>query len=113
MKENVRDGTQQAKHNFCVLKIEKEIVEIPQSVGVRQGDNMAPVLFLASKAILAPAIEEKNLLCHRIRERNHLNTTEIDQLQQQLKDINTSATAILSNWPKHAGTVEYVPTYTA
>ena len=29
-----------------VLKIEKETVEIPQSVGVRQGDNMAPVLFL-------------------------------------------------------------------
>ncbi len=33
-------------NNICVLKIEKEIVEIPQSVGVRQGDNMAPVLFL-------------------------------------------------------------------
>jgi hypothetical protein len=29
-----------------VLKIEKETVKIPQSVGVRQGDNMAPVLFL-------------------------------------------------------------------
>ncbi len=29
-----------------VLKIEKEMVELPQSVGVRQGDNMAPVLFL-------------------------------------------------------------------
>jgi hypothetical protein len=29
-----------------MLKIEKEIVEIPQSVGIRQGDNMAPVLFL-------------------------------------------------------------------
>ncbi len=32
--------------NICMLKIEKEIVEIPQSVGVRQGNNMAPVLFL-------------------------------------------------------------------
>jgi hypothetical protein len=29
-----------------VLKIDKEIQEIPQSVGVQQGDNMAPVLFL-------------------------------------------------------------------
>ncbi len=29
-----------------MLKIEKEIVEIPQSVGVQQGNNMAPVLFL-------------------------------------------------------------------
>jgi hypothetical protein len=27
-----------------VLKIEKEVREIAQSVGVRQGDNMAPVL---------------------------------------------------------------------
>jgi hypothetical protein len=29
-----------------VLKIDKEIREIMQSVGVRQGNNMAPILFL-------------------------------------------------------------------
>ena len=29
-----------------VLKIEKEVVKLPQTVGVPQGDNMAPVLFL-------------------------------------------------------------------
>jgi hypothetical protein len=29
-----------------VLKIEKETVELPQFIGVRQGDNIAPVLFL-------------------------------------------------------------------
>ena len=57
MKENVRDGTQQAKHNFCVLKIEKEIVEIPQSVGVRQGDNMAPVLFFFLVMAFAETLE--------------------------------------------------------
>jgi hypothetical protein len=34
------------RNNTCVLKIENEIAEIPQTVGVRQGDNMAPVLFL-------------------------------------------------------------------
>ncbi len=34
------------RNNACVLKIENEIREIPQTVGVRQGDNMAPVLFL-------------------------------------------------------------------
>jgi hypothetical protein len=33
-------------NNVCVLKIEKEIVEIPQSVGMQQGSNMVPVLFL-------------------------------------------------------------------
>jgi hypothetical protein len=35
-----------------VLKIDKEFQEIPQSVGVQQGDNMAPVLsiFLMSAA---------------------------------------------------------------
>ncbi len=31
---------------IVVLKIEKEVVELPQTVGVCQGDNMAPVLFL-------------------------------------------------------------------
>ncbi len=34
------------RDNIAVLKIEKEVVEIPQTVGVRQGNNMAPVLFL-------------------------------------------------------------------
>ncbi len=34
------------RDNTAVLKIEKEVVEIPQTVGVQQGDNMAPVLFL-------------------------------------------------------------------
>ncbi len=34
------------RNNTFVLKIENEIAEIPQTVGVRQGDNMAPVLFL-------------------------------------------------------------------
>ena len=32
--------------NVFVLKIEKEVTEILQSVGVQQGNNMAPVLFL-------------------------------------------------------------------
>ena len=36
------------RNNTCVLKIENEIAEIPQTVGVRQGDNMAPLLFLSS-----------------------------------------------------------------
>jgi len=32
--------------NIVVLKIEKEKVEMRQTVGVCQGDNMVPVLFL-------------------------------------------------------------------
>ncbi len=43
--------------NICVLKIEKEIVEIPQSVGIRQGDIMAPVLFLFLMTAFAETLE--------------------------------------------------------
>jgi hypothetical protein len=40
-----------------VLKIDKEITEILQSLGVRQGDNMAPVLFLFLMSVAAETLE--------------------------------------------------------
>ena len=40
-----------------VLKIEKEVVELAQTVGVRQGDNMAPVLFLFLVSAFAETLE--------------------------------------------------------
>ena len=40
-----------------VLKIDKEITEIMQSVGVQQGDSMAPVLFLFLKSAAAETLE--------------------------------------------------------
>jgi hypothetical protein len=40
-----------------VLKIEREVVELPQTVGVRQGNNMAPVLFLFLMAAFAEILE--------------------------------------------------------
>jgi hypothetical protein len=40
-----------------VLKIEKEVQELWQSVGVRQGDNMAPVLFLFLMSAFAETLE--------------------------------------------------------
>lgn len=40
-----------------VLKIDKEITEIMQSVGVQQGDNMAPVLFLFLMSAAAETLE--------------------------------------------------------
>jgi hypothetical protein len=40
-----------------VLKIEKEVVELPQTVDVRQGDNMAPVLFLFLMSAFAEMLE--------------------------------------------------------
>jgi hypothetical protein len=43
--------------NVCIQKIEKEVVEIPQSVGMRQGDNMAPVLFLFLMTAFAETLE--------------------------------------------------------
>jgi hypothetical protein len=41
----------------AVLKIEKEVQEIPQEAGVRQGDNMAPVLFLFFMTAFAETLE--------------------------------------------------------
>ena len=43
--------------NISILKIEKETVEIPQSVGVRHSDNMAPVLFLFLMTEFAKTLE--------------------------------------------------------
>ncbi len=40
-----------------VLKIDKEIQEIPQSVGVQQDDNMAPVIFLFLMSVAAETLE--------------------------------------------------------
>ncbi len=40
-----------------VLKIEKETVELPQSIEVRQGDNMAPVLFLFLMSAFAETLK--------------------------------------------------------
>ena len=43
--------------NVCILKIEKETIEIPQTVGMRQCDNMAPVLFLFLMTAFAKILE--------------------------------------------------------
>jgi hypothetical protein len=40
-----------------VIKINKELAEILQNVGVRQGDNMAPVLFLFLMSAAAETLE--------------------------------------------------------
>ncbi len=45
------------RNNTCVLKIENEVEEIPQSVGVRQGDNILPVLFLFLMTAFAETLE--------------------------------------------------------
>ena len=42
---------------MVVLKIEKEVIELTQTVGVRQGDNMAPVLFLFLMLAFAELLE--------------------------------------------------------
>jgi hypothetical protein len=45
------------KNNIVILKIEKESVEMRQTVGVRQGDNMAPVKFLFMMNTFAESLE--------------------------------------------------------
>jgi len=42
---------------YASLKSKKEKVEIPQTVGVRQGDNMAPVLFLFLMTAFSETLE--------------------------------------------------------
>ncbi len=42
---------------IVVLKIKREVVELPQSVGVQQGDNMAPLLFLFLISAFAETLE--------------------------------------------------------
>ena len=42
---------------YAYSKLKEEKVEIPQSVGVRQGDNMAPVLFLFLMTAFAETLE--------------------------------------------------------
>ncbi len=45
------------RNNTCVLKIKNEVEEIPQSVGVCQGDIMVPVLFLFLMTAFAETLE--------------------------------------------------------
>ena len=45
--------------SVVVLKIEKEVREIPQEVGLWQGDNMGPVLFLFLMTAFAETLELK------------------------------------------------------
>ena len=44
---------------WVILKIGKEKKEIQQKVGVRQGDNMSPVLFLFMMAAFAETLENE------------------------------------------------------
>ncbi len=44
--------------------------------------------YAASKSILAPAIQEKNQLRHRLHDRSNLNPDKIADIRSQLKTIN-------------------------
>jgi hypothetical protein len=45
------------RNNTCVLKIENKTAEIPQTMGVHQGDNMASILFLFLVTAFAKTLE--------------------------------------------------------
>jgi hypothetical protein len=42
-----------------ILKIEKEVAELPQMIEVRQGNNIAPVLFLFLMSAFAETLENE------------------------------------------------------
>jgi hypothetical protein len=67
-----------------VLKIGKEMGEVLQSVGVRQGDNMAPVLFLFLMTAFAESLEKeydrnniKKIELHRASDDDFINGNAI------------------------------------
>jgi hypothetical protein len=45
------------RNNTCILKTKNKVTKIPQSLGVHQGDNMAPVLFLFLVRAIAETLE--------------------------------------------------------
>jgi hypothetical protein len=51
-------------------------------------DHKCKGWYTESKSILAPAIQEKKQLCHRLHDRSGLSPDEIASLQAQLKAIN-------------------------
>jgi hypothetical protein len=66
------------------LKIGKEMGKILQSVGVRQGDNMAPVLFLFLMTAFAESLEKeydrnniKKIELHRASDKDFINGNAI------------------------------------
>jgi len=67
--------------NFC-----KAVVRASRETNMSI-ENKCEGWYTASEAILAPTIEEKNRLRHKLQERNRFTATEIDQFQQQLKNI--------------------------
>jgi hypothetical protein len=62
---------------------------------VRAGEITAVVVnrkckgwYVASKDILAPAIQEKNRLCHRLHDSGNLSTDKIAEIKSQLNVVN-------------------------
>jgi hypothetical protein len=68
--------------NFC-----KAVVCVGKGTAVAI-DQECKGWYTVSKSILAPAIQEKNQLRHRLHDRSGLSTDKIASLQAQLKAIN-------------------------
>ncbi|KAL7527574.1 hypothetical protein ACHAXR_002020, partial [Thalassiosira sp. AJA248-18] len=73
-----------------VLKIGKSIEEIMQEVGVRQGDNMAPVLFLFLMTAFAEVLEI-------VWKENNVEVVTVDSVSQA--DFDSGIGAIKSHTP--------------
>ena len=69
-------------NNFC-----KAVVRVGKETAIAI-DHKCEGWYRASKSILAPAIQEKNQLRHRLHDRSSLSTDKIASLQAQLKAIN-------------------------
>ena len=74
-----------------VLKIGKEMGEVLQSVGVRQGDNMAPVLFLFLMTAFAESLEKEY-------DRNNIKKIELHRASDE--DLISGNAILKSHKPK-------------
>jgi hypothetical protein len=79
-----------------VINLDGKKITIPQSSGVRQGDNLSPVLFLFVMSAVAKSLNEEientnieKVVCHKVEEDNITNGILIEQTPSKFSSGTT------------------------